>query len=109
MPDAGGLAATRIISADLPDVRVVVLTASEDDADLFEAIKSGAQGFLPKDIEAQRLFELLDGVIRGEPALTPGLARKLLDEFAQPDTCLLYTSDAADERSSVDLGGRPII
>ncbi|HAX24370.1 MAG TPA: response regulator transcription factor [Thermomicrobiales bacterium] len=86
MPEAGGLAATRIISADLPDVRVVVLTASEDDADLFEAIKSGAQGFLPKDIEAQRLFELLDGVIRGEPALTPGLARKLLDEFAQPDT-----------------------
>ncbi len=86
MPEVGGLAATRIISADLPDVRVVVLTASEDDADLFEAIKSGAQGFLPKDIEAKRLIELLDGVTRGEAALTPGLARKLLDEFAQPGT-----------------------
>lgn len=84
MPEVGGLAATRIISADLPDVRVVVLTASEEDADLFEAIKSGAQGFLPKDIEAPRLFALLDGVTRGEAALTPGLARKLLDEFAQP-------------------------
>lgn len=84
MPEMGGLAATRMISAEMPAVRVVVLTASEDDADLFEAIKSGAQGFLPKDIEARRLFEMLDGVTRGEPALTPGLARKLLDEFAQP-------------------------
>src|SRR4051794_36699778 len=44
MPELDGLAATRLISADLPDVHVVVLTASEDDSDLFEAIKSGAQG-----------------------------------------------------------------
>lgn len=99
MPEVGGLAATRIISADLPDVRVVVLTASEEDADLFEAIKSGAQGFLPKDIEARRLFELLDGVTRGEPALTPGLARKLLDEFAQPGA-------ARQERPSAQLTDR---
>jgi DNA-binding NarL/FixJ family response regulator len=84
MPEMTGLEATRLISADLPDVKVVVLTASEEDADLFEAIKSGAQGFLPKDIEASRLFSMLEGVMRGEPALTPGLARKLLTEFAQP-------------------------
>jgi DNA-binding NarL/FixJ family response regulator len=84
MPEMTGLEATRLISADLPDVKVVVLTASEEDADLFEAIKSGAQGFLPKDIEASGLFSMLEGVMRGEPALTPGLARKLLTEFAQP-------------------------
>jgi len=84
MPEMTGLEATRLISVELPDVRVVVLTASEDDADLFEAIKSGAQGFLPKDIESSRLFALLDGVSRGEPALTPGIARKLLNEFAHP-------------------------
>src|SRR5262245_12408375 len=46
MPEVGGLAATRLISAEQPDVKVVVLTASEDDTDLFEAIKSGAQGYL---------------------------------------------------------------
>ncbi len=86
MPVMNGLAATRIISAELPSVIVVVLTASEEDADLFEAIKSGAQGFLPKDLEAARLFEHLSGVSRGEPALTPGLARKLLGEFAHPST-----------------------
>jgi DNA-binding NarL/FixJ family response regulator len=84
MPEMTGLEATRLISADLPEVKVVVLTASEDDADLFEAIKSGAQGFLPKDIESSRLFAMLEGVMRGEPALTSGLARKLLTEFAHP-------------------------
>jgi DNA-binding NarL/FixJ family response regulator len=85
MPELGGLGATRLLTAELPEIAVVVLTASEDDADLFEAIKSGAQGFLPKDLEARRFFELLDGVTRGEPALTPALARKLLSAFARPE------------------------
>ncbi len=85
MPELGGLGATRLLTAELPEIAVVVLTASEDDADLFEAIKSGAQGFLPKDLEARRFFELLDGVTRGEPALTPALARKLLGAFARPE------------------------
>jgi DNA-binding NarL/FixJ family response regulator len=86
MPEVGGLAATRLISADLSDVKVVVLTASEDDADLFEAIKSGAQGYLFKNLKADELISMLEGVSRGEPALTPGLARKLLGEFARPTT-----------------------
>jgi DNA-binding NarL/FixJ family response regulator len=85
MPEMGGLDATRILTADESGARVVVVTASEDDADLFEAIKSGAQGFIPKNLEATQFFELLDGVTRGEPALTPGLARKVLREFAKPD------------------------
>lgn len=84
MPELGGLAATRLISADLPDVKVVVLTASEDDADLFEAIKSGAQGYLLKNLKADDLVSMLEGVTRNEPALTPALARKLLGEFARP-------------------------
>lgn len=85
MPEMGGLDATRVLTADESDTRVVVVTASEDDADLFEAIKSGAQGFIPKNLEASQFFELLDGVTRGEPALTPGLARKVLREFAKPE------------------------
>ncbi len=85
MPEMDGLAATRLLTATLPDVPVVVLTASEEDADLFEAVKSGAQGYLPKDLEAERFFALLDGVARGEPALTPTLARKLLAAFGRPD------------------------
>ncbi len=84
MPELDGLAATRLISADLPDVKVVVLTASDDDANLFEAIKSGAQGYLLKNLESGEFFALLEAVGEGEPALTPALARKLLTEFAKP-------------------------
>lgn len=83
MPEMGGLDATRLISAELPDVRVVVLTASEEDSDLFEAVKGGAQGFMRKDLEAGTFFTLLEGVTRGEPALTPQLARKVLQEFGR--------------------------
>ncbi|MFL6194342.1 MAG: response regulator [Thermoanaerobaculia bacterium] len=84
MPELDGIAATKLISADQPEVKVVVLTASDEDSKLFEAIKSGAQGYLLKNLESEDFFALLDGVNRGEPALTPALARKLLQEFARP-------------------------
>jgi DNA-binding NarL/FixJ family response regulator len=84
MPELDGLSATRLISAEQPGVKVVILTASEEDAHLFEAIKSGAQGYLFKNLASDELFRLLEGVARGEPALTPALARKLLSEFARP-------------------------
>ncbi len=84
MPRLDGLAATRLITAELPQVKVVVLTASSEDEKLFEAIKAGAEGYLLKDLEADRFFALLEGVARGEPALTPLLARKVLAEFAHP-------------------------
>lgn len=84
MPEMDGLAATKLISADQPEVKVVILTASDEDSKLFEAIKSGAQGYLLKNLESEDFFSLLDGVNRGEPALTPALARKLLQEFARP-------------------------
>lgn len=84
MPELDGIAATRLLKAEAPEVKVVVLTASEDDAPLFEAIKSGAQGYMQKNLESASFFALLDGVTRGEPALTPGLARRVLAEFAQP-------------------------
>ena len=84
MPVMDGLSATKLISHNLPEVKVVVLTASTEDADLFEAIKCGAEGYLLKDLEADKFLPLLEGVARGEPALTPLLARKLLHEFKSP-------------------------
>ena len=84
MPRLDGLAATRLITSEMPQVKVLILTASDDDANLFEAIKSGAQGYLLKNLESKDFFALLEGVGRGEPALTPVLARKLLQEFARP-------------------------
>jgi DNA-binding NarL/FixJ family response regulator len=96
MPELDGLAATRLISAQQPGVKVVILTASEEDAHLFEAIKSGAQGYLFKNLASDELFRLLEGVARGEPALTPALARKLLGEFAHS------ASTAAPAREALD-------
>jgi DNA-binding NarL/FixJ family response regulator len=93
MPEVDGLAATRILSAELPAVKVVVLTAADDDAMLFEAIKSGAQGYILKNLESDRFFELLQGVARGEPALTPALARKVLQEFARPSSASRRAED----------------
>jgi len=84
MPVMDGLAATRLVSATLPQVRVVILSASDSDADVFEAIKSGASGYLSKDLEAERVMDLLNGVMRGEPALSPAVARKMLGELAKP-------------------------
>ena len=84
MPEMDGLTATRTLTADAPDVKVVILTASDNDASLFDAIKAGAQGYLLKDLQADDFFSMLDRASRGEPALTPALARKLLQEFAKP-------------------------
>ena len=84
MPKLDGLEATKRLVAELPEVKIVVLTASDDESNLFDAIKSGAKGYLLKDLESEQFFSLLEGVGRGEPALTPTLARKLLEEFARP-------------------------
>jgi DNA-binding NarL/FixJ family response regulator len=84
MPEIDGIAATRLIVAEMPAMKVVILTASEEEAKLFDAIKSGAQGYLLKNLEADAFFELLERAQRGEPALTPALAKKLLQEFAKP-------------------------
>jgi DNA-binding NarL/FixJ family response regulator len=86
MPVMNGLDATRLVCARLPDVRVVMLTASDQDDDVFEAIRSGASGYLSKDLDAAQFVALLDGVLRGEPALSPGIARKMIDELARPRT-----------------------
>lgn len=84
MPELDGIAATKLITAEMPNVKVVILTASESDATLFEAIKSGAQGYLVKNLEADDFFALLDRASNGEPAFTPAIARRLLNEFAKP-------------------------
>jgi DNA-binding NarL/FixJ family response regulator len=83
MPRRDGLAATRLIKAQLPDTRVVVLTTSEDDEDLFEAIRSGACGYLLKTVTGDELVDALHGLAEGVPPLSRGLAARLLAELAR--------------------------
>jgi DNA-binding NarL/FixJ family response regulator len=83
MPEMDGLEATRLIKAERPEQVVVILTASEAEADLFEAVKSGAQGYLLKSLEPGQLVGQLEAAARGEAALTPALAAKILTELAR--------------------------
>ncbi len=81
MPGMSGLEVTRVIKARHSDTKVVMLTVSDDEQDLFEAVKSGAHGYLLKDLEAADFFDALDVIQRGEAVLPTRLAGKLLDEF----------------------------
>ena len=83
MPVCDGLAATRLIKAQRPEMKIVVLTTSAEDEDLFEAIKSGACGYLLKVTAAPAFIEALHGLEQGVPPFSPGLAERLLREFAR--------------------------
>jgi DNA-binding NarL/FixJ family response regulator len=86
MPGTDGIEATRLIKRELPDAYVVMLTVRDEDAKLLEAIKSGAQGYLPKTIRAQQLIDMLHAAQRGEPTISPPLANRILDEFRRVAT-----------------------
>ncbi|WP_327701718.1 response regulator transcription factor [Streptomyces decoyicus] len=84
MPVVDGLVATRKITEDprLPDVKVVMLTTFELDEYVFEAIRSGASGFLVKDTEPEELLRAVRAVVAGDALLSPGVTRRLIAEFA---------------------------
>ena len=83
MPQLDGLAALQLIKAELPEIKIVMLTMSAEDEDLFEAIKSGACGYLLKTQDTDEFFDLLQDVAHGEVALSPGLAARILSEFGR--------------------------
>jgi DNA-binding NarL/FixJ family response regulator len=84
MPGVDGLAATRRIAADerLSAVKVVILTTFDLDEYVFEAIRSGANGFLVKDTEPAELLRAVRAVVAGDALLSPGVTRRLIEEFA---------------------------
>ena len=83
MPHCNGLDGTRLVKAEFPEVRVVILTASTDDEDLFEAIRVGASGYLVKTQETEAFFAALTELGRGEVALAPGMAKRVMSEFSR--------------------------
>lgn len=81
MPKCSGIDAMKRIKAELPDVRVVMLTTSDEDDDLFEAIKNGASGYLLKSVNADELIDMLSNLENNEVPLSAGLASRILKEF----------------------------
>lgn len=78
MPEMNGLEALRHLREESPDVHVVMLTVSDDDADLLEAIQAGASGYLLKSLSAEAFIELLQGLERGEAAISGKTTARLI-------------------------------
>lgn len=100
LPEMDGLEATRRIKAARPDARIVILTASDSPEALFEAIRSGAQGYLLKEVDAETFYRTVRTVAGGEAYLPGPLAAKVLAEFARPP--------APQDRSAPRLNPREI-
>jgi DNA-binding NarL/FixJ family response regulator len=81
MPGCDGLEATQRIKQDLPHTTIVMLTVREDDDNLFQAIRNGAQGYLLKSIRSKEMLEMLRAAVRGEAAITPAMGSRMLEEF----------------------------
>jgi DNA-binding NarL/FixJ family response regulator len=100
MPRCNGLEATRLIKAEMPNMKIVMLTTSADEENLFEALQNGASGYLLKSMSMDEFQELLSGLIRGESVFSPGMANKTLEVFTR------HKSDKQSDvlKKSVDSG-----
>jgi two-component system NarL family response regulator len=102
MPRLDGLAALQLIRAAVPEAKIVMLTMSDLDDHLFEAIRNGACGYMLKTQDTDEFFALLAELARGEAPLSPGLAARLLQEFGR----LASADHAATGERSDDLTAR---
>lgn len=93
MPGCNGIEATRRILEKSCRIKVVILTVSNDDRDLFHAIEAGAQGYLQKDIRPQELVDMIRGIFRGEAPISRMAAARIIREFSER---------ASGNRSSLD-------
>jgi two-component system NarL family response regulator len=112
MPFCNGLEATRLIKAEFPDIKIVMLTTSEEETDLFEAIKSGASGYLLKSLKAEELFGLLSDLKKGEVSLSPVLSSRLLEEYKRgvgkgKDSSENYLTERQEEILTHVAQGKP--
>jgi two-component system NarL family response regulator len=82
MPGGSGIEAAERIKSRQPDAAILMLTASEDESDLFEAIKAGATGYLLKEISVEEVCDAVRAAAAGQSRLAPRMASKLLSEFA---------------------------
>ena len=103
MPGEDGIAATRRLKAEFPEITVVMLTVHDATDKLLEAIKAGAQGYLVKNIRSAELLEQLRGLRRGEAAITRRMAARILEEFQRGQAAA-----GVKDESSQDLTAREL-
>ncbi len=103
MPECDGIEATRLINAELPDTKIIMLTVSDQEDDLFEAIRSGAHGYLLKNMAPDELFEMLEGALRGEAVVAPAMAQRILQAFVNEAHRHAEIGDAQAELSPREM------
>ena len=103
MPECDGIEAVKTIKAENPYVQIIMLTISDDDADLFAAIRNGASGYLLKNLRPNELYEMLDKTRRGEPAISGSLASRILLEFQHPDAGKPQSAGRPDALTSREI------
>jgi two-component system NarL family response regulator len=104
MPGGSGIDATRKIREAHPGTRVVMLTVSEDESDLFEAVRAGANGYLLKEVSIDEVAAAVRAVARGHSLVSPSMASKLLAEFNR----LAARADARQRTDSASLTDREL-
>jgi len=82
MPRRGGIDACTVIHETVPSAKIIMLTISDEEADLYEAIKAGAMGYLLKEISIEEVATAIRAVHGGQSLISPSMASKLLTEFA---------------------------
>ena len=81
MPKMSGIEATRAIAETVPTTRILMLTVSDEEEDLYEAVKAGATGYLLKEISIEEVANAIRAVVTGQSLISPSMASKLLSEF----------------------------
>jgi DNA-binding NarL/FixJ family response regulator len=103
MPRQNGIETVKVIKREMPHVQIVMLTVSDDDSHLFEAIKSGAKGYLLKNLEPQELYTMLDRLRHGEAAISGAMAAKILREFREEERGQDKGSELVDELTAREI------
>ncbi len=101
MPDIDGVTATRQLTAELPEAKIVILTVDENVETLFEAIRAGARGYLIKSIRTTELYEQLRGLARDESPISREMAARILDEVRRGSALVAPEATLSDREIEI--------
>lgn len=104
LPDGNGVDTIRKISTESPDTYCVVATIFDDDEYLFPALEAGAQGYLLKEQTSDEFIHSLQGIIKGEPPISPSIARKMIQHFHIDNTSASSDKPELSKREKEILG-----
>ena len=102
MPEMDGIKATELIKNQYPQIKVIMLTVYDDDEYVFNAVKAGANGYLLKEIEAQKLYHSIHEVMNDGPPMTPSIALKTLNLLRNPS----FDASNKEELEDIKLSKR---